>query len=76
MYLKLICLKLEISIEKYSNLGKVYITGDFNSRTASSEDYVEFDKYILMKICQYWIHAAFQNVLTKIVCLTLMDYAL
>ena len=36
VYLKLICLKLEISIEKYSNLGKVYITGDFNSRTASS----------------------------------------
>ena len=36
----------EISIEKYCNLGKIFITGDFNSHTASSDDYFEFDKYI------------------------------
>ena len=28
------------------SLGKIYITCDFNSRTASSVDYIEFDKYI------------------------------
>ena len=38
--------QLEISIEKYYNLGKIFITGDFNSHTASSNDYFEFDKYI------------------------------
>ena len=38
--------QLEVSIEKYNSLGKIYITGDFNSRTASSVDYIEFDKYI------------------------------
>ena len=38
--------QLELCIEKYDSIGKVYITGDFNCRTASSMDYIEFDKYI------------------------------
>ena len=42
--------QLELCIEKYDSIGKVYITGDFNCRTASSMDYIEFDKYILTKI--------------------------
>lgn len=37
---------LEIDIIKYNDLGKVYITGDFNSRTSDSPDFFEFDKYL------------------------------
>ena len=37
---------LEIDIIKYNDLGKVYITGDFNSRTSDSVDFFEFDKYL------------------------------
>ena len=35
--------QLELSIV---NLGKVFITGDMDSRTSNSPDYFEFDKYI------------------------------
>lgn len=38
--------ELELSIVKYSNLGKIFITGDLNSRTSNSPDYFDFDKYI------------------------------
>ena len=38
--------QLVLCIEKYDSIGKVYITGDFNCRTASSVDYIEFDMYI------------------------------
>lgn len=34
--------KLEINIIKYNDLGKVYITGDFNSRTSDSLDFFRF----------------------------------
>ena len=38
--------EIEKGIELYSNLGKVYITGDMNGRTACFSDILEFDKYI------------------------------
>lgn len=37
---------LELDIVKYNDLGKVYVTGDLNSRTADLLDYLIFDKYI------------------------------
>ena len=37
---------LELCITKYKDLGKVFISGDFNSRTSNLPDYVEFDKYL------------------------------
>ena len=38
--------QLEAGIIKYKNLGKVFVTGDFNSRTSDSIDYLIFDKYL------------------------------
>ena len=38
--------KLELGILKYNDLGKVFISGDLNSRTADSLDFSEFDKYL------------------------------
>ena len=37
---------LEQCVLRFKNLGKVYITGDFNGRTASETDIMDFDKYI------------------------------
>ena len=37
---------LEIGIEKYCNLGKIYAIGDFNSRTSNCSDILDFDKYL------------------------------
>ena len=46
----LISLKfLEQNIAKYKNLGKIFITGDFNSRTGQytdSTDFLIFDSYL------------------------------
>ena len=36
----------ETGIIKYNNLGKVFVTGDFNSRTSGSIDYLIFYKYL------------------------------
>ena len=38
--------QLELGIVKYNNMGKVYVSGDLNSRTSHSLDYFEFDKYL------------------------------
>lgn len=38
--------QLETGIIKYNNLGRVFVTGDFNSRTSDSIDYLIFDKYL------------------------------
>ena len=38
--------QIENGIIKYNNLGKVFVTGDFNSRTSDSIDYISFDKYL------------------------------
>lgn len=38
--------QLEIDIIKYNDLGKVYVSGDLNSRTSNCMDYFEFDKYL------------------------------
>ncbi|MEW8545253.1 MAG: reverse transcriptase family protein, partial [Candidatus Thiodiazotropha sp.] len=38
--------QLELDIVKYNNVGKVFISGDFNSRTSDSHDYFDFDKYL------------------------------
>ena len=38
--------QLEARIIKFNNLGKVFVTGDFNSRTSDSIDYIIFDKYL------------------------------
>ena len=40
---------LEQNIAKYRNLGKLFVTGDFNSRTGQSSeitDYLNFDSYL------------------------------
>ena len=38
--------EIEKGIEKFSKLGKTFITGDFNSRTAQLSDILHFDKYL------------------------------
>ena len=38
--------QLETDIVKYNELGKVYVTGDMNCRTADALDYFIFDKYL------------------------------
>ena len=38
--------QLELDITKYKQLGKVYLTGDFNSRTSSESDCLDFDQYL------------------------------
>lgn len=38
--------QLETGIIKYNNLGKVFVSGDFNSRTSDSVDYIVHDKYL------------------------------
>ena len=38
--------QLEIDIVKYNDLGKVYVSGDFNSSTSDSLNYFDFDKYL------------------------------
>ena len=38
--------EIENGIEKFSKVGKTYITGDLNSRTAQLLDILEFDKYL------------------------------
>ena len=38
--------QLEFDIVKYNNFGKVFVSGDFNSRTSDSHDYFDFDKYL------------------------------
>ena len=37
---------LEQGVINYKNLGKLYITGDFNSRTSTDPDHLDFDKYL------------------------------
>ena len=37
---------LELDIVKYNNLGKVFVSGGFNSRTSDFQDYFDFDKYL------------------------------
>lgn len=38
--------QLELDIIRYKRLGKVFLTGDFNSRTANESDCLDFDKYL------------------------------
>ena len=38
--------QLELDITKYKQLGKVYLTGDFNSRTSSESNCLDFDQYL------------------------------
>ena len=38
--------QIEIAIVKYNDIGKVFVSGDFNSRTSDSLDYFDFDKYL------------------------------
>ena len=38
--------KLEEDVETYEPLGKVFINGDFNSRTSNFDDYIELDRYV------------------------------
>ena len=37
---------LEQGIVTYKTLGKIFITGDFNSRSAEESDILDFDKYL------------------------------
>ena len=37
---------LEQGLLNYKNRGKVFISGDFNSRTSTESDYLDFDKYL------------------------------
>ena len=43
---------LEENVLRYKNLGKVYIAGDFNGRTGSEADILDFDKYLPMTLSQ------------------------
>ena len=45
-YFSLLILIYLKTIIKYNDLGKIYITGDFNSRTSDSVDDFEIDKYL------------------------------
>ena len=38
--------EIEKGLEKYSKMGKTYIVGDLNSRTAQESDILDFDKYL------------------------------
>ena len=38
--------EVEKGLEKYSKMGKTYVTGDFNSRTATLSDILDFDAYL------------------------------
>lgn len=38
--------QLELDIIRYKRLGKVFLTGDFNSRTANESDCLDFDRYL------------------------------
>ena len=38
--------EIEKGLEKYSKLGKTYVTGDFNARTATLSDILDFDAYL------------------------------
>ena len=38
--------EIEQGIEKYKTQGKVFITGDFNSRTANNPDYIELNRFL------------------------------
>ena len=38
--------ELEKGVEQYSNLGKVFLTGDFNGRISNFSDILDFDRYL------------------------------
>lgn len=38
--------QLELDVIKYRRLGKIFLTGDFNCRTANEPDYLDFDRYL------------------------------
>ena len=38
--------EIELGIEIYKNKGKLFVTGDFNCRTADAPDFLDFDMYI------------------------------
>ena len=38
--------QIESDVEKYKLLGKVFITGDLNSRTSNESDFLDFDNYL------------------------------
>ena len=40
------CEEIEKGLEKYSKMGKTYIVGDLNSRTAKESDILDFDIYL------------------------------
>ena len=40
------CEIIEQGIARYKNVGKLYVTGDLNSRTSNELDLIDFDKYL------------------------------
>ena len=38
--------EIEKGLEKFSRLGKTYVTGDLNSRTGQLSDFLDYDKYL------------------------------
>lgn len=38
--------QLELDIIKYKTLGRLYLVGDFNSRTSNLPDFIQFDRYL------------------------------
>ena len=38
--------ELELDVTRYKQLGKVFLTGDFNSRTSVESDCLDFDRYL------------------------------
>ena len=64
--------QIETGIIKYNNLGKVFVTGDFNSRTSDSIDYLIFDKYLDQDL-DFLTLLISRNATAKIALQTIMD---
>ena len=66
--------QLELSIVKYSNMGKIFITGDMNSRTSNSPDFFFFNLTNIL-IMTYFIKIVMicQKEQIKTIYMTIMD---
>ena len=65
--------QLELSIVKYSNMGKIFITGDMNSRTSNSPDFFLNLTNILIMTYFIKIVMIYQKEQIKTIYMTIMD---
>ena len=59
---------IEQGITRYKHLGKLYVIGDFNSRTSTEPDYLDYEKYLededdLTNICDFRFRSSKDHVL-------------